>query len=169
MGAWGWVKKKAKKVGKGIHKAVDKGVDALDKVTDNKAFEVSANAIGSVYGVPNAGTLTRKVVDATQDVMDGNFNNALQLATERHPGLIDKPSVTGSFDPVDYIDKFNAGVTTQIPKQMMSNNGISGLNIHEYLGQEFLNNADVGAYKFKALNPLLNQITDRNVYDLFNF
>lgn len=173
MSWWKKVKKTASSVGSGIKKAADKAVDTLDKVTDNKVFEIGANAMGTVYGVPNLGTMARKGVNASQELMDGNYMNALQLAMSSNPGLSSSiPSVQG-FDVNSYVSKFNEaqklGNSLYIPKQLMKNGNMNSLAIHEYLGQNLLNNNMMGAYKVKALSPFLNQISDRQVYDLFNF
>lgn len=173
MAWWKKVKKVGSSVGKGIKKAANKAVDTLDKATDNKVFEIGANAIGTAYGAPNLGTMARNGVNASQELMDGNYANALQLAMSSKPGLSSSiPSMQG-FDVNSYVSKFNEaqklGDNMYIPKQLMRNGNMNDLAIHEYLGQNLLNNNMMGAYKVKALNPLLDQISNRQVYDLFNF
>lgn len=173
MSWWKKIKKTGSSIGSGIKKAANKAIDTVDKVTDNKVFEIGANAIGTAYGVPNLGTMTRNGVDAGQELMDGNYMKALQLATGSNPGLSSSiPSMQG-FDLNNYVSKFNEaqkmGESMYIPKQLMKNGNMNNLALHEYLGQNLLNNNMMGAYKLKALEPLLNQISDRQVYDLFNF
>lgn len=173
MAWWKKVKKTASSVGSGIKKAANKAVDTLDKVTDNKVFEIGANVAGTAYGVPNLGTMARNGVNAGQELTNGNYKNALQLAMSSNPGLSSSMPSVQEFDLNNYVGKFNEaqklGKSMYIPKQIMRNGNMNNLAIHEYLGQNLLNNNMMGAYKVQALNPLLNQISDRQVYDLFNF
>lgn len=76
--AFGWLKKKAKSAKGAITKGVksvqkvanviDKGVDAVDSITDNKVFETAGNIGGMAIGVPGLGSSVRKGVNVTQDV-----------------------------------------------------------------------------------------------------
>lgn len=80
MGLISYVKNKTKRAVKAVKKgasgvkkvaeAASKSLDYVDKVTDTKAFEVAGNAVGTVYGVPTAGSAVRNAVNKTQDIKD---------------------------------------------------------------------------------------------------
>lgn len=182
MGLWKKVKKGASKASSKLKNAADKAVDVVDKVTDNQLFEVSANMVGTAYGVPNAGSMVRKGVNTSQELIDGNLTKAIEAS-----GLLQNNPMTKYIQPIqsqfnpqigmeqlnNYRDYYNnldpfAVQNSFMMKQLrlpMDNS----MNYEYQMANYLMHNPELAGYNMQMVKPMYDSITDKSVYDSFNF
>lgn len=182
MGIWSKIKTGVSKVGSKIRDAADKATNVVDKVTDNQLFEVSANMIGSAYGVPNAGSMIRKGVNTSQELVDGNLKKAIQAS-----GLLQNNPMSKYIQPIqsqfnqdfsmdqlnDYKDYYNNLDPIEMRNAFMMKQmrlPINNSMKYEYqMANHLMQNPELAGYNMQMVKPMYDSITDRSVYDSFNF